>query len=81
MAAIVVLYGAYAFWPEDPVRGPALAPVIAQESPAPADAKKKKKEKDLPARPLASAVAKADAVQEVESQLAVRTRGSPGTRR
>lgn len=69
MAAIVVMYGAYAFWPEDPVRGPALAPAIAQESPAPADAKKKKKDT---AKAAASAAAKTDAIQEIESQLVVK---------
>jgi hypothetical protein len=68
MAAIVVLYGAYAFWPAEPARGPAPT-LVAQQPPAPADAKKKKKSA---AGSASTAASKQAANRDLEQRLAER---------
>jgi hypothetical protein len=68
MAAMVVLYGALAFWPAEPARGPGLPPIVAQDKSAPAETKKKKKES--PGRTPSAIVSKADPSAELESRLA-----------
>ena len=67
MAAMVVLYGAYAFWPAEPARGPGSSPAVAQEKTAPAEPKKKKKV--ATETPNSAAIPKNDATQEVEQRL------------
>ncbi len=68
MAAMVVLYGAYAFWPATPARGPGFSPAVAQNQSAPTETKKKKK--DVAGKSASAPVPKSDATQEVEMRLA-----------
>ena len=70
MVAMIILYGAYAFWPAQPVRGPGFTPLVAQEKAPPADAKKAKKKEAPPTKAPIAASPKNDATQEVESHLA-----------
>jgi hypothetical protein len=72
-AAMVVLWGAYAFWPATPVRGPAPAQLVAQQTPGARGKSKGTAEAKKDSTGQAPGAAKTDSTKEIESRLAQKT--------
>ena len=66
VVVMMLLFGAYAFWPANPVRGPLPVVAIAQEPAAGAAQNKTEPAKEAPAAPAP----KPDTIQEIETLLA-----------